>query len=258
MLYASLISWLFLVVLQLYKGQLKQTLTCWKDYPHALLFGAINPFIYYLMLLKAYTLLPAQEAQILNYTWALTMTLLAIPLLGHKPGRFDIVAAVLCYLGVVVIATRGDLLNLEFGSLMGVGGALLSTVIWALYWLLNTRHNHDPMAGLLRNFTCALPMIVVYCVVTKTPLIISWQGFSGALYIGLFEMGISFVCWQMAMRLTESTARIANLIFIAPLLSLVIISVILKEPILSSTLWGMVLILGGLMTQQMFSKEKQA
>jgi len=60
------------------------------------------------------------------------------------------------------------------------------------------------------------------------------------------------------MRLTESTARIANLIFIAPIVSLMIISVILKEPILSSTLWGMVLILGGLMVQQVFTTEKQA
>jgi len=165
-LYASTISWLFLATLQFRKGQLKSTLTRWPEYRHALLFGAINPVLYYLILLKAYDLLPAQEAQILNYTWALTMTLLAIPLLGHKPGRLDVLAAALCYLGVVVIATRGNMSALQFGNLIGVGWALVSTVIWALYWILNTRQSSDPVAGLLRNFTCALPLIMVYCLAT--------------------------------------------------------------------------------------------
>jgi drug/metabolite transporter (DMT)-like permease len=80
---------------------------------------------------------------------------------------------------------------------------------------------------------------------------VPWQGVAGAVYVGVFEMGLSFIFWLTAMRLTNSTASIANLIFISPLLSLVIISVMLQEPILSSTLWGLGLILSGLALQQM-------
>ncbi len=39
--------------------------------------GLLNPFFYYLVLFKAYDLLPAQVAQPLNYTWALTLVWLA-------------------------------------------------------------------------------------------------------------------------------------------------------------------------------------
>ena len=73
----------------------------------------------------------------------------------------------------------------------------------------------------------------------------------GAAYVGTFEMGVAFVLWLKAMKLTSSTARISNLIFISPLLSLGMIYFVLGEPILPSTLVGLVLILGGLATQQL-------
>ena len=49
-----------------------------------LLFGLFNPVFYYLVLFEAYNRLPAQIAQPLNYTWAITLALLAIPVLGQR------------------------------------------------------------------------------------------------------------------------------------------------------------------------------
>ena len=40
--------------------------------------GFLNPFLYYVVLFKAYDLLPAQEAQPLNYTWAITLAILFV------------------------------------------------------------------------------------------------------------------------------------------------------------------------------------
>lgn len=255
LLYASLTSWVFLASILLVKGRFKSVFSAsWKDYRYAMFFGAINPFIYYLILFQAYKLLPAQEAQILNYSWALTLTLLAIPLLGHKLKLQEGIAALVCYSGVLVIATRGDVLSLEFSNLEGVAWALTSTVLWALYWILNTRQTGDSLTSLFLNFSCAVPMIVIYCVITGQLVAVPWQGIAGAVYVGVFEMGLSFIFWLTAMRLTNSTASIANLIFISPILSLVIISVLLEEPILQSTIIGLVLILSGLIIQKIKGK----
>jgi len=257
LLYASLSSWLFLATILLVKGRLKSVFSVpLQQYKYALFFGAINPLIYYLILFQAYKLLPAQEAQILNYSWALTLTLLAIPILGHKLTLQEAVAALVCYSGVLVIATRGDVWGLEFSNLAGVAWALLSTILWALYWLLNTRQKGDPLDILFLNFSCALPMIIIYCAVTGELVAVPWQGIAGAVYVGVFEMGLSFIFWLTAMRLTNSTASIANLIFISPILSLVIISVLLEEPILKSTVIGLVLILGGLLIQKIKGKSE--
>lgn len=207
--------------------------------------GVLNPFLYYLVLFKAYSLLPAQVAQPLNYTWAITLSLLSVPFLGQKLSRRDLAAICVSYLGVVVLSTQGNITGLDFGDPLGVGLALGSTLIWALYWIGNTKNCTDPVLALLLNFSAALPLIL------GTTLIFSalpaWDnpGLPAAAYVGVFEMGVSFVLWLMAMRLTESTARIGNLIFLSPFLSLALIHAILGETIHATTFAGLALILAG-------------
>lgn len=210
--------------------------------------GLINPFLYYLILFKAYDLLPAQVAQPINFTWALMMAWLAVPLLKQRMGWRLGLAGLICYAGVVVLATGGDLASFTVADPLGVGLALLSTVLWALYWIWNTKSDLDPVAGLFLGFAFALPFTVGACLVFS-----SWPfspaGWLGGAYVGAFEMGFTFAVWLAAMKLTRSTARIANLIFLAPFLSLVFIHFVLGEHVVPSTLVGLVLIVGGLLLQ---------
>lgn len=215
-----------------------------------LVMGLLNPVCYYLVLLRAYELLPAQQAQAINYTWAITLALLAVPLLGHRLSWRDVLALVLGYGGVLVIATRGQVMQLQFDSLAGVGLALLSTVIWALYWLLSTRNRRDPVACLCLNFLVAAPVAVLLCAGFSTLVLSSWQGLAGAAYIGLFEMGLTFALWSTALSLSSGVSRIGNLIFLAPLVSLVLIATVLGEAIHPATLVGLALIIPGVLIQQ--------
>ncbi len=221
-----------------------------QNFSYFLFMGLLNPLIYYLVLLRAYDLLPAQQAQPINYTWAITMALLAVPLLGQKLSGRDILAALLGYAGVVVIATQGRVLAMEFASLEGVMLALLSTVIWALYWIFNTRSQRDPIVCLCLNFLLAAPFALLLCLVMSTVVLSSWQGLSAALYVGCFEMGITFALWTMALRLSSSVARVGNLIFLSPLISLVFIATILGEVIHPATLLGLAFIIPGVLLQQ--------
>lgn len=244
---SSIVLFLLLVVqgkLGLLKG------LSWRDLRPSLSLGLLNPVLYYLVLLKAYDLLPAQQAQPLNYTWAITLSLLSIPLLGQKISRRELVAVVISYLGVVVISTRGDLFSLNFDSPLGVALALISTIFWALYWIFNTRDERDPVLGLLLNFLCGMPMILLYILLTEGLRIPPLKGLLGATYVGLFEMGLTYVLWLKAMKLSVNSARIANLIFLSPFLSLVFIHFLVGEEILPSTLVGLLLIICGLVVQQ--------
>ena len=81
--------------------------------------------------------------------------------------------------------------------------------------------------------------------------LVDHSGLLGAVYVGMFEMGISFVTWLMAMKLTVSAARIANLIFISPFLSLFLIHVLVGEQIMVSSLVGLLFIVAGLIIQSM-------
>lgn len=213
--------------------------------------GLVNPFIYYLVLFGAYDVLPAQEAQALNYTWALTLSYLSVLFLGHKLNRFDVVAGLVCYIGVLVISTRGNLLEMEFSNPYGVFLALLSTLLWAMYWIMNAKNEHDPVLGLFLSFVFALPFIGFYIWVYDSFYVQNLIGLWGAVYVGFFEMGITFVLWLYAMRFTTKTSSVANLIFISPFISLIFIYFLVGEEILVSTLVGLCMIIIGLILQEL-------
>ncbi len=227
-----------------------------RQYLQSVGMGLINPCLYYFLLFGAFDRLPAQEAQPLNYTWALVLAYLSVPFLGQKLRRIDILAGLVCYAGVVVIATRGAVTSLTFSDPLGVSLALGSTLVWASYWIIATRDTRDPVVGLFLNFLFGLPVIAVVCGYTAGLELPVGGSLAAALYVGVFEMGIAFVLWSQAMKKAENTSKVSNLIFISPFLSLVFIYFILGEVILPSTYVGLLLILAGLWLQQKKTRDR--
>lgn len=249
---ATLTSVILLITVLAYQKRLNELLPSFKQQPaFFLIAGLMNPTLYYLVLFQAYDRLPAQQAQTLNYTWAITLTLLAVPFLGQTIRRQDWIAIVLGYTGAMVIATRGDLLSLKFDDSIGVALALFSTFIWAGYWILNIRNQVDPLISLALTFILAFPMITLATAIFSDFQMTQWQGWVGAIYVGIFEMGIAFIMWLMAMRYAANTARISNLIFISPFLSLVFLRFLVGEQIYVATLVGLVMIVIALLIQQL-------
>ncbi len=242
------VSMLGIVILVQHKV-LQVPITLRKHWRVTLIAALLNPCLYYLVLFEAYDRLPAQVAQPINYTWAITLTLMSIFFLNQKIRLADLIAALVCYFGVVIIATRGDLAGFAASDWVGVGLALLSTVIWAGYWIINVKDAREPVIGMFLNFLIALPVVAfLWFSYSKSEIVV--QGLIGAVYIGLFEMSLAFLCWSMALRLTSNTARISNLIFLSPFLSLVFINRVLGETIFTSTYIGLAFIVGGLIFQQ--------
>lgn len=252
LLFSSIVSLIVLGLILIVQGKIGLLFSMTRrQYLTSLGYGVLNPFLYYVILFKAYDLLPAQEAQPLNYTWAITLTLLSIPLLKQRISLKDLIAVVVSYSGVVVISTHGDFSAFHFSSGWGVFLALFSTVIWALYWIFNTRDDRDPVAGLFLNFLFGLPFIFATCVIFSSLRVDGYLGFLGAAYVGVFEMGLTFVLWLQALRLSENTAKVGTLIFLSPFLSLVFIHFLVGEEILPSTYAGLVLIVCGLLIQRL-------
>jgi drug/metabolite transporter (DMT)-like permease len=254
LLYASAVSTVALGCAVLVQGKVSHL---WSEarraWGRALLLGLCNPLAYYLVLFSAYERLPAQEAQPLNYTWALTLALLSVPLLKQRLRWQDGVGGIVCYAGVLVISTHGDVFALHFTDSLGVVLALGSTVLWALYWIFKTREAGDPTVRLFLNFALSLPFVGLYCAWQSSLWPVPIEGLVGAGYVGLFEMGVAFVLWQQALRYAENTAQVGNLIFVSPFLSLGFIYLLVDEAIRPSTPVGLALVVAGLVLQQMRS-----
>ncbi|WOJ92604.1 DMT family transporter [Congregibacter variabilis] len=212
--------------------------------------ACLNPLLYYCILLAAYDLLPAQQAQTINYTWAIMLALLSIPVLGQRLAARDWLAIALGYMGVVVIATEGNPLSLQFTSGVGVLLALSSTLVWAVFWLLSARSEEDPTISLAAYFVCAAPLALLLCLGIGGGLPAPGKGLLSAVYVGLFEMGFTWLLWSTALRAATNVSRVGNLIFLSPMLSLVFIGLILGESIHPATVIGLALILPGIVLQQ--------
>ena len=78
--------------------------------------------------------------------------------MGQRIGRRDLTAGLICYAGVLVISTRGEIWTLRFSDPFGVALALGSTVVWAFYWIYHTRDRRDPVVRLFLNFALSLPL----------------------------------------------------------------------------------------------------
>lgn len=225
-----------------------------RDYLFSALLGFLNPFAYYVILFKAYSLLPAQEAQPLNYIWPIVLVLLSAPLLKQKVYWRSIIALFISFAGVITIATRGDILSFKFSEPLGAFLALSTAFVWSVYWLLNTKDKKDANARLLLNFLFGTVYSFIACFFFSSVSIPSFKGMLSSAWVGVFEMGISFIMWGLALKHSESTAKISNLIFIVPFLSLMVIAIVLKENITISTIVGLFLIMGGIAMEQFGKK----
>ncbi|WP_250461004.1 DMT family transporter [Microbulbifer litoralis] len=248
---AALVSTLVMAIVVTRQGRWVEFRTAWRrGWYRYLALGFCNPFLYYLVLFNAYDRLPAQEVLPLNYTWGVLLALLSVPVLKQQLRLQDLVAALVCYCGVLVIATGGNPLHLQFADPLGVALALFSTLVWCCFWLLNTRIGGSAPVNLLLSFLCGLPWLAAALMVQG-----GWQwpplaGWLGAIYVGLFEMGIAFLLWQAALMACDNTARISNLIYLSPPLSLVLIAILVGEKIQMATIVGLVLIMLGVSIQQ--------
>jgi drug/metabolite transporter (DMT)-like permease len=132
---------------------------------------------------------------------------------------------------------------------------LLSTVIWSLFWLFNTKNKNDPLVSIFLIFLFSMPFILLVVYFTNSFATPSIEGLMGSIYIGLFEMGISVVLWQSALKISTTVSRVASLVFITPFLSLVVLYIVLGEKILASTFFGLILICAGLILQKYFTNK---
>lgn len=66
-------------------------------------------------------------------------------------------------------------------------------------------------------------------------------------------MGVPFICFGLAIRETDNPALINQMCYLSPFLSLFFISVVLGEPIMPTTIVGLVLIVGGLVYNEYFA-----
>lgn len=244
---------LFLIVLAGRKIHLLKSTTPCELLSSAIL-GFVNPFLYYLILLRAYQLLPAQIAQPLNMIWPIILVFISVPILKQTIEKKSFIALFISFIGVYIISSQGNLFKTGHSDFTGVLLATGSSVFWSFYFILNVKDKRDEGVKLLLNFIFGSFYLILAMLITGTHIETGIKGISAAVYIGLFEMGITFFFWLKALQLASTTAKVSNLVYLSPFLSLFLVHFILHEHVYYTTPIGLVFIISGIFVQTHRSK----
>jgi len=215
--------------------------------------GLISPVAYYMVLFQAYDYLPAQIAQPVNYFWPIILTVL-LAVVSHKSipaSKYIGMAVSLAGVAAISIGGKGITGSISvWGLILCIGSAFL----WACYWMVNDslKDKVSESMSLFLTFLFGTIYLGIGAIFMPMPAM-SLSGILSGIYIGTFEMGLPFICFGLAIRQTDNPALINQMCYLSPFLSLIFISIILREPIMPTTYIGLALIVAGLVFNQYFA-----
>lgn len=227
-----------------------------RDIYTSMLMGLFNPFLYYLVLFKAYELLDAQIAGTLNYTWPLTLVIMSSIFLRQKISILSYVAILISFFGIIIISTNGTFTGFGNSNIFGIILAVGSSILWASYWILNLKDKREETGKILLNLIFGFIFILIYMLVTSKNITLpTGYALIGSIYIGMFEMSITFVVWLSALKNSDNTAKVSNIIFLSPFIALMIINFTVGESIKPSTILGLIFIVIGILAQKFLNNK---
>lgn len=157
-------------------------------------------------------------------------------------------AIVLSFIGVVVLVTKGNIFNTNLTSIKGVIFSILAAVCYGLFSVLNKREKYNKYLSTMIAYFVSFVISFIYVLVTGSTFKINNIQFIGLLWMGVFASAVAYTSWALAMDKGD-TAKISNLAYITPFLSLVFTHFILHEEISLYSIIGLMLIVVGILIQ---------
>lgn len=224
------------------------------DYLKMALIGLPGITVYYALYYMGAERLPASQAFIINYLWPIMSILFACLILKEKMTVRKILAVVLSFLGVFTVAGK-DLIRFNASSVVGMVFCFGAAVFYGLYTALNKKSSYDKQVSMTVACFTAFLFSLVIVLIRGENLLISWVQVPGMVWNGVFTIALANLVWALALQ-GGNTAKVSNLAYITPFLSLVWTRLVLKEPIDPISVLGLCLIVVGIFIQLKDGKRK--
>ena len=209
--------------------------------------GLPGVFLYYVFYYSGATRLPASQAFITNYLWPVMSIVFAVIILREKMSIPKVIAVAMSFAGVFTVAGN-DILSFSKDGITGTLFCLAGAVCYGLFTILNKKSPYDKQISMTAAMLVAFLLSLIPAVTVGGGLRIGLSQLPGILWNGVFTMALANLFWSLALS-GGNTARISNLAYITPFLSLVWTFFILHEPINPLSVVGLCLIVGGIFIQ---------
>ena len=249
LLVSSLFSFIFLLIINCINGSIKEIKKYkTKDYLIIFALGVIGIFLYDLFFYLGINAMQASQAFIINYLWPIMTVLFACIILKEKFTIRKIIAIIISFIGVIIVSSNGNLLSIENSSLMGIIYCLIEALLYGLFFFFNKKQNYNKYTSMMLFYFNSTIISLIYVIATKRFFVPELSQTLGLLWIGMFTSAIAYTSWALALAKGD-TARISNIAYLTPFISLVWTGIVLKEKISFYSVLGLVIIVLGIFIQ---------
>ena len=251
---SSAFAFVFLLILNIINGSIKEMKHYRiKDCLTMAGLGFLGLFMYSALYYYGIAELGSQEACILNYLWPMMIVIFACIILKERITVKKIIAMLMSFAGIVVL-TLGSGGASSGNRLFGIIACVTAAVCYGLFSVLNKKHS------LNQNVTMMwIWFMTAVCSLVLSLIFENWQPVAGVQWLGIAWLGIvvnavAYLLWAIALKGASDSAKIANLAYLVPFISIIISWLVLKEQITINAVLALVLIIGGILIQSISLK----
>ncbi len=254
---SSYFAFAFLLVLNMKTGKIKLMRSYhWKDYGIIAGLGFMGLFVYSALYFYGLIQLSSQVACIVNYLWPIMLMIFSCIILKEKMTVMKGIAMACSFVGIVIISA-GSFGTGQGNVAAGIISCVIAAVCYGLYSVLNKKADYDQNICQM-----IIWLVVAVCSMVLGLFTEEWVPIAGAQWLGILWLGIAidavaYLLWALALKHAENTAKIANLAFLVPFLSLVVSAVFLKEKIQAKALIALIFIVGGIIIQNFYEQLRE-
>lgn len=246
---SSYFAFLFLLLVNVKNGMLKEIKKySIKEYGIMSGLGFVGLFLYSALYYYGLTQLSSQEACILNYLWPIMLVVFSCIVLKESM-TFMKGVAMLCSFAGIIILSLGNNVASTGNTTLGMISCIVAAACYGLFSVLNKKMDFNQNISMMVIWLVVAICATILGVTTETWVSIKGIQWLGILWLGIVIDAVAYLLWALALKGVKNTAKIANLAYLTPFLSVILSAVFLKEKIELQALVALVFIVGGVVLQ---------
>lgn len=248
---SSFFAALSLLLFNVFTGKLK-TLKNFrpKDFVIMILICLPSTLLYYVFYYTGTSKMLASQAFIVNYLWPIMSVVFACIILKEKMNAAKLSAIFLSFVGIIVII-GDDLLHFEAQTVLGAVFCILGAVSYGLFTALNQKFKYDKSISMMLSYFVTFITVGLYLLINENLPSPGAYEILGLAWNGAATMAVANMVWVLALG-NGNTAKISNLAYLTPFISLVWTAIFLKEKITFISFLGLAIIMLGILIQILY------
>lgn len=221
-----------------------------RDYVKTVLICIPGTLLYYVFYYTGTSKMLASQAFIVNYLWPIMSVVFACIILKERVTPVKLVAIFLSFAGVIIVIGK-SIFVFDGEILLGALFCVLGAVSYGVFTALNGKSSYEKPLSMMISYFATFIITGVYLLITKNIPSVEPLQILGLAWNGAFTMAVANTMWMLALS-SKNTAKISNLAYLTPFISLVWTSVFLKEKITLISILGLGVIMLGILIQLLY------